>query len=102
MSPRRITRAKLRGEDLENTTCGRLAVENMERAWWQSRHDLQEAPQLADLTVLARGIRATYPTPPERAYAHLFLLRAITGAMARILAPHTTPRLNLNRLELPE
>lgn len=44
------------------TTCGRLAVENGVRAFWQSRAGLRDAPVLTDLQQLARQVRA-WPIP---------------------------------------
>lgn len=83
MSPRPITRAKLRGEEVHHT-CGRLAVENMERAFWQSRADLLEAPAIVNLPELAREIRATYPQGIERLQEHI--LAPILTRGLRILA----------------
>lgn len=37
--------------------CGLLAMENVIRAFWQSRDPEHRLPQLADLTLLAREIR---------------------------------------------
>ncbi len=34
-------------------------MDNVRRAWWQSRHNLTDPPQLADLVALARAIRRT-------------------------------------------
>lgn len=46
---------------VSNTGCGRLAMENHVRAFWQSRHNLDRPPPLTDLPALADQLRTTYP-----------------------------------------
>ena len=55
----------LRGDQVAAPTCGRLAMQTTERAFWQSRMtttgNRARPPELADLRKLAREVRRTYP-----------------------------------------
>ena len=49
--------AHLHRRPVSNSGCGRTAVQNIARYWWQSRHGLADPPELTDLAALARAIR---------------------------------------------
>jgi hypothetical protein len=51
------------GNPTENPGCGHLAMENTVRAWWQSRYNLPDPPDLVRIDVLARQIRSTHQEP---------------------------------------
>lgn len=49
--------------NLDNPGCGRMAMQNTERAFWQSRALLRDPPELTDLPMLAKNIRMSYALP---------------------------------------
>jgi hypothetical protein len=51
------TTPKLYGKEVWNPGCGRLAMSNVERYWWQSRHNMRSPPELIDVRAFAITLR---------------------------------------------
>lgn len=47
--------------ELEHGGCGREAMQNRERSFWQSRAGMERPPELVDLRALASEIRSGRP-----------------------------------------
>lgn len=57
-----MNHATLYGQQVQPNTCGLTAVENAARAFWQSRMNAFDPPDLIDLSALAQAVRASFPT----------------------------------------
>jgi len=55
----------LYGVSLVQHGCGRIAMSNVQRAFWQSRDPYHRLPELTDIPQLAKDIRNGFATAPH-------------------------------------